>query len=98
LKLISTAFLVVALLLGIILTAEHYHLHWNRASQPHGATPVWLGRLLLFLMAIGYAYYGVFPWIFKKSPLSPTQLFFKLFRSSSDETSDQHAEKFNQKG
>lgn len=97
LKLLATAFLVVALLLGIIVAAEHYHFHWNPASQPHGPTPVWLGRLLLFIMAIGYAYYAVFPWIFKKSPLSPTELFLKLFRSSPDKTSDQHTGKFNQK-
>lgn len=97
LKLISTAFLVVALLLGLILTAEHYHFKWNRASQPHGPTPVWLGRLLLFMMATGYAYNAVFPWVFKKSPLSPTELFVKLFHNSSDKTSDRHTGKFNQK-
>ena len=97
LKLLAAALLVLALLLGFIVTAEHYHFHWNPASQPHGPTPVWLGRLLLFMMATGYAYYAVFPWIFKKSPLSPTELFFKLFRSSSDKTSDQHTGKFNQK-
>jgi hypothetical protein len=97
LKLISTAFLVVAVLLGLIFTAEHYHFHWNPASQPHGPTPVWLGRLLLVMMATGYAYYAVFPWVFKKSPPSPTELFLRLFRSSSDKTSDQHTRKFNQK-
>lgn len=96
LKLLATAFLVVALLLGIIVTAENYHFHWNPASQSHGPTPVWLGRWLLFMMATGYAYYAVFPWISKKSPLSPTELFLRLFRSSSDKTSDQHKGKFNQ--
>jgi len=49
------------------------------------------------MMATGYAYYAVFPWVFKKSPLSPTELFLKLFRSSPDKTSDQHKGKFNQK-
>jgi hypothetical protein len=97
LKLFSTALLVVALLLVIIVTAEHYHFHWNPASQPHGPTPVWLERLLLFMMATGYAYYAVFPWVFKKSPLSPTELFSRLFRSSSGKTSDQHTGKFDQK-
>src|ERR1700733_11783618 len=53
----------------------------------------WLGRLLLFLMVTAYAYHGVLPWIFKKSPLSPTQLFSKVFRSSSNE----HTEKFSRK-
>jgi hypothetical protein len=95
LKLISTAFLVVALLLGIIFTADHYHLHWNRAPQPRGSTPVWLGRLLIFMLAAGYVYSVVLPWIFKKSPLTPTQLFLKLFRRSPDETSDPHTERSN---
>jgi hypothetical protein len=97
LKLLATASLVVALLLGIIFAANHYHFNWNRASQPHGPTPVWLGRLLLLMMATGYAYYAVFPWVFKKSPLSPSELFVKLFRSSPDKTSDEHTGKFNQK-
>jgi hypothetical protein len=97
LKLISTAFLVVALLLGIIFTADHYHFHWNRAPQPRGSTPVWLGRLLIFMLAAGYAYSVVLPWIFKKSPLTPTQLFLRLFRRSPDETSDPHPEQSNRK-
>jgi hypothetical protein len=103
LKLFATAFLVIvvggALMLGFILIAEHYHFHWPWDSSPetHRSVPVWLGRLLIFMMAAGYAYYVVLPWIFKKPAVPPSELVFKLLRRSSAETSDRETEKFNRK-
>jgi hypothetical protein len=84
-------------MLGIVLIAEHHHFHWASPPETHRSSPLWLGRLLLTLMATVYAYYGILPWIFKRSPVSPTHLFFKLFLRTSDDTSDQHTGKFKQK-
>jgi hypothetical protein len=97
LKLISTASVVAVLLIGIIFSAERYNLHWPSAPQGHRSAPVWFGRLLIFLMAAGYAYEVLRPWIRKKPPISLTQLFLKLFRRSPKETSDPQTERSNRK-
>jgi len=95
LKLFATALLVAVFLVGIIFTSERYNFHWPTAPQSH--LPVWLGRLLIFMMAAGYVYYVVLPLIFKRPPASPSQLFLKLFRSSSDKTMGHNPRKFNRK-
>lgn len=69
LKLLGTSLVVtvagVALMFGVFALLDHYGIHWKTRPETHRLMPVWGQRLLVALMAGGYAYYVILPWILK---------------------------------
>ncbi|HLZ91334.1 MAG TPA: hypothetical protein VKQ28_06430 [Candidatus Acidoferrum sp.] len=83
LKLVGASLLVVitggALMLAASLIADRYGLHWpNGKPNTQMVQPVWLQRLLIFILVASYIY-GVLPLIFKKTILGISELWSKVF-------------------
>jgi hypothetical protein len=84
-KLLGTAFLLAALLVGAVSLAAHYGVDLGRHRRGTLPTvqrsmPPWLQHVLIGLMVVGYAYFVIVPWIWKKSPPRLSQLLTKLFK------------------
>ena len=89
LKLLGAGLLVAGLLVAVIfainLIADHYGIHWDggRRGGTQTRMPVWLQRLLIFILVGSYIYFAVLPWILKKSPPGVGELWSKVFRAGS---------------
>jgi hypothetical protein len=71
LKLVGAALFVTALLVAVIFAIGTFAQH---------RMPIWVQRLLIFGLAVGYIYFAVLPLILKKSPPGVGALWSKLFR------------------
>ncbi|GAC1674215.1 MAG: hypothetical protein NVS9B4_28370 [Candidatus Acidiferrum sp.] len=66
LKLFASAMLVCAAMLGLIVLAAHYNIHWKTGPTIHRSLPLWMRRLLLTAFIGAYIYSVILPFALKK--------------------------------
>jgi hypothetical protein len=81
LKLLGTAILVIALMLGFFVLLDHYGIDGNSRPKTYTSMPFWIQRLVIALMAGTYVYYVILPWILKKTPMEIGQSLLRVLRA-----------------
>jgi hypothetical protein len=91
LKLLGAGILLAAALTGLAFLGAHYGILSSESrkgrfvapSGSHTLMPLWLQRVLWFLIVGSYLYYVVLPWVLKRPLPGPMSVLSKLFRQKS---------------